>query len=94
MKVISYRWADNRWAKNFARNRRMKRKVKFGFVLISAMIQYCIEKREGKEVMSKREFCQKFYHKYLDLSNSTISPDQGKQFNSRCDLLCILIFKI
>jgi len=87
MKVNSYRWADNRWAKNFAKNRRMKRKIKFGFSLLAAMIQYCIEKREGKEVISKREFCQKFYQKYIDLSNSTISPDQGKQFNSTCDLL-------
>jgi hypothetical protein len=87
MKVNSYRWGDNKWAKSYARNRGMKRKVKFGFALLAAMIQYCIEKRQGREVLSKREFCNKFYQRYLDLSNSSITSDQGKQFNSRCDLL-------
>ncbi len=94
MNVNSYRWVDNRWANFFAKNRRMKRKIKFGFSLFAAIIQYCVEKREGKEVISKREFVRKFYKKYLDLSNSTISSDQGKKFNPRCDPFCNLIFKV
>ncbi len=85
MKVISFRWADNRWAKNFARNKRMKRKVKFGFVLISAVIQYCIEKRDGKEVMSKREFwhaCVQNTLKPICMCEIKCAASQNQHFQS------------
>jgi hypothetical protein len=77
---FNFRWADDRMAKAYAKNRKMKRKVKFGFSLVAAVIQYCFEKSNGKPVMSKREFVRTFYKQYLELNNTTQNSDQG---NSR-----------
>jgi hypothetical protein len=64
-------------AKSFAAKRGMQRRVKFAFSLTAAVIQYCVEKGEGKPVMSKREFVKTYYKKYLELNNSTQNSDQG-----------------
>ena len=72
-----YRWADNRMAKKYASNRGMKRRVKFAFSLISAVIQYCIEKKQGKTVPSKSEFVKMYYEQYLEL-NASHNSQQGR----------------
>jgi hypothetical protein len=64
-------------AKKFASDRGMKRKIKFAFSLTSAIIQYCIEKKQGKAVISKREFVKTYYKKYVELNNTTQNSDQG-----------------
>ncbi len=71
------RWADDRMAKSFSANRGMKRKVKFAFSLTAAVIQYCMEKREGKAVISKKEFVKQYYKKYLETNNSTQKSHEG-----------------
>jgi hypothetical protein len=54
----------------------MKRKIKFGCSFIAAVIQYCIEKKEGKTVPSKSEFVKMYYKQYLEL-NASQHSQQG-----------------
>ena len=54
----------------------MKRKVKFAFSFVSSVIQYFIEKREGKNVPTKTEFIKMYYKQYLEL-NASQNSGQG-----------------
>ena len=72
-----FRWIDDRAAKKFASDRGMKRKVKFAFSFVAAVCQYCIEKKQGKNVPTKSEFIQMYYKQYLEL-NASQSSSQGK----------------
>ena len=63
-------------AKRYASNRGMKRKVKFAFSFVSAIIQYLIEKKQGKNVPTKTEFVKMYYKQYLEL-NASQNSGQG-----------------